>query len=301
MAPATLVAARRVPRSAPTPADGHPHVPRPEPTPQPVPLEAAGDAGHLHRRRLPVRRVRAGRGDRGAWRARAGARASGRRRSTCRTPGRARCVDIDVTLAVEGHQMTQARAVCHVGDREILTVNAALGDRPFDRGGQLETMPADVPPPGGLPAAAAPHCPATARSTTGSTSGWPRAATLDELDGTPGDGQTAAVGAHPRGARRRRRRRAGGPRRLRADGRRPGARHPRRRQQPRQHAARRATWCRPSGCCSTSASTPSSAASATASCTCSPRTARCWPPPARAASCATGSRRRRVAAAIAPP
>src|SRR5690606_12048665 len=35
-------------------------------------------------------------------------------------------LDIDVTLAVEGHQMTQARAVCHVEDREILTVNAAL-------------------------------------------------------------------------------------------------------------------------------------------------------------------------------
>src|SRR5262245_34387933 len=31
-------------------------------------------------------------------------------------------MDIDVTLAVEGHQITQARAVCHVGNREILTV-----------------------------------------------------------------------------------------------------------------------------------------------------------------------------------
>ena len=37
--------------------------------------------------------------------------------------------------------MTQARAVCHVADREILTVNAALGDRPFDRAAQWETMP----------------------------------------------------------------------------------------------------------------------------------------------------------------
>jgi acyl-CoA thioesterase len=55
-------------------------------------------------------------------------------------------VDIDVTLAVEGHQMTQARAVCHVGNREILTVNAALGHRPLDHQGQWEQMPA-VPPP----------------------------------------------------------------------------------------------------------------------------------------------------------
>lgn len=55
-------------------------------------------------------------------------------------------LDIDVTLAVEGHQMTQARAVCHVEDREILTVNAALGSRPFEHSGQFEPMPA-VPPP----------------------------------------------------------------------------------------------------------------------------------------------------------
>src|SRR5215203_3463227 len=60
-------------------------------------------------------------------------------------------VDIDVTLAVEGHQMTQARAVCHVADREILTVNAALGQRPFDREAQFETMPTDVPAPDDCP------------------------------------------------------------------------------------------------------------------------------------------------------
>src|SRR4051794_13555407 len=47
-------------------------------------------------------------------------------------------LDIDVTLAVVGHQMTQARAVGHVGNREVLTVNAALGMRSFDRAGQWE-------------------------------------------------------------------------------------------------------------------------------------------------------------------
>ena len=86
--------------------------------------------------------------------------------------------------------MTQARAVCHVADREILTVNAALGDRPFDREGQWETMPADVPAPEDCPR---PRCTAwtsATRSTAASTSAWPRAATLDELDGTPGDGRT---------------------------------------------------------------------------------------------------------------
>lgn len=55
-------------------------------------------------------------------------------------------MDIDVTIAVEGHQITQARAVGHVGNREILTVNAALGNRPDIPSGQFETMP-DVPPP----------------------------------------------------------------------------------------------------------------------------------------------------------
>ena len=56
-------------------------------------------------------------------------------------------VDIDVTVAVSGHQITQARAVCHVADREILTVNAALGDRSMEQAGQWEQMPPDLPSP----------------------------------------------------------------------------------------------------------------------------------------------------------
>jgi acyl-CoA thioesterase len=55
-------------------------------------------------------------------------------------------LDIDVTIAVEGHQITQARAVGHVGNREILTVNAALGDRPDMPSGQFESMPAVASP-----------------------------------------------------------------------------------------------------------------------------------------------------------
>ena len=56
-------------------------------------------------------------------------------------------LDIDVTIAVDGHQVTQARAVCHVADREILTVNAALGERDLPASGQWEQMPAGTPPP----------------------------------------------------------------------------------------------------------------------------------------------------------
>ncbi|HLT15608.1 MAG TPA: acyl-CoA thioesterase [Acidimicrobiales bacterium] len=55
-------------------------------------------------------------------------------------------MDVDVTIAVEGRQITQARAVGHVGNREILTVNAALGERPLDAEGQWVAMP-EVPPP----------------------------------------------------------------------------------------------------------------------------------------------------------
>jgi len=56
-------------------------------------------------------------------------------------------VTIEVTLAVNGPQITQGRAVARVGDREILTVNAALGDRNFVAAGQFLKMP-EAPPPG---------------------------------------------------------------------------------------------------------------------------------------------------------
>jgi acyl-CoA thioesterase II len=56
-------------------------------------------------------------------------------------------LDIDVHIAVDGHQITQARAVCHVADREILTVNAALGHREMESSGQWERMPDGIPGP----------------------------------------------------------------------------------------------------------------------------------------------------------
>ncbi len=55
-------------------------------------------------------------------------------------------MDIDVTIPVAGRSISQARAVGHVGDTEILTVNAALGDRDMATHGQLVTMP-EVPDP----------------------------------------------------------------------------------------------------------------------------------------------------------
>jgi acyl-CoA thioesterase II len=55
-------------------------------------------------------------------------------------------VDLDVTIAVHGHHMSQARCVGRVDDDEIFTVNAALGERKFDRSGLWALAP-DVPPP----------------------------------------------------------------------------------------------------------------------------------------------------------
>lgn len=55
-------------------------------------------------------------------------------------------VDIDVTIAVEGRQSTQARAVGHVVDREIFTVNAALGARSLEVDESF-VRPLEVPPP----------------------------------------------------------------------------------------------------------------------------------------------------------
>jgi acyl-CoA thioesterase II len=55
-------------------------------------------------------------------------------------------LDLDVTVAVAGHQITQARAVGHVADREILTVNAALGRRDRKEEGTWAVMP-DAPAP----------------------------------------------------------------------------------------------------------------------------------------------------------
>lgn len=97
-------------------------------------------------------------------------------------------LDIDATIAVEGTSVTQARAVCRVGDREVLTVNAALGDREFDSSGQFVRMPATVPPDKSRPRTLR-----TAHANSIMEALDMRIAKgrdLDELDGTPSDGRT---------------------------------------------------------------------------------------------------------------
>lgn len=50
-------------------------------------------------------------------------------------------VDLDVTISVSGHATTQARVVAHVGEREILTVNGALGSKDHPASGQYVEFP----------------------------------------------------------------------------------------------------------------------------------------------------------------
>lgn len=55
-------------------------------------------------------------------------------------------VDLDVLVPVSGHYTTQARVVGHVRDKEIFTVNAALGSRPSPMSHQWANAP-KVPAP----------------------------------------------------------------------------------------------------------------------------------------------------------
>jgi acyl-CoA thioesterase len=55
-------------------------------------------------------------------------------------------VDLDVWIPAQGKYNTQARVIGHVDDKEILTVNAALGARPSELSQQWLEKP-DAPPP----------------------------------------------------------------------------------------------------------------------------------------------------------
>ena len=59
-------------------------------------------------------------------------------------------VDLDVTVSVSGRNSTQARVVGHVDDREIFTVNGALGARDLDVDQTWAEFPT-VPPPEDCP------------------------------------------------------------------------------------------------------------------------------------------------------
>ena len=98
-------------------------------------------------------------------------------------------LDLDVTLAVAGKQITQGRVIMRDNGEEIITVNAALGTRPLDLAGQWAVMP-DVPGPDdcrGREYRNDPNSTISSRIEERVAMGRsPR-----EMDGTPGDGRAA--------------------------------------------------------------------------------------------------------------
>ena len=116
-----------------------------QPTHNPMRWVLPGHPRHLRRGRLPVRRVRPGAaiaalegvtGRPVIW-------ATAQYLSYAKPPS---MLDVDVTVAADGRHITQARATGHVVDTEIVTVNAALGERPFESSGSW-VEPPDVPGP----------------------------------------------------------------------------------------------------------------------------------------------------------
>jgi acyl-CoA thioesterase len=98
-------------------------------------------------------------------------------------------VDFAVTLAVVGHQTTQARAIGRVDGKEILAVNAALGRRQLEVHGTW-VEPPDVPGP---EASRRRSIPAEFSGTVLERVELRLALgrQFEELDGTPGDGHCA--------------------------------------------------------------------------------------------------------------
>jgi acyl-CoA thioesterase len=98
-------------------------------------------------------------------------------------------LDIEVDLAVSGHQISQARATGRVDDVEIFTVNAALGRRPFEAAGSWAVRP-EVPDPADCPQRELhPHHDDTIMSTLEMRLADARQ--MEDLDGSPGDGRAA--------------------------------------------------------------------------------------------------------------
>jgi len=98
-------------------------------------------------------------------------------------------LDVEVALAVTGHQISQARATGTVEGVEIFTVNAALGRRPFEAAGSWAVRP-DVPGPHDCPGRHLdPHHDDTIMSTIEMR--LAEARQMDDLDGSPGDGRSA--------------------------------------------------------------------------------------------------------------
>jgi acyl-CoA thioesterase-2 len=98
-------------------------------------------------------------------------------------------LDWEVVLAAVGKATTQARAIGRLGDREVLTVNAALGRHDIDLSGTWVPFP-DVPGPEDCPAQKIP--PMFADTVLVRVEQRvARGRLMAELDGRPGDARSA--------------------------------------------------------------------------------------------------------------
>ena len=98
-------------------------------------------------------------------------------------------LDWEVVLAATGRTTTQGRAIGRLGDREVLTVNAALGRHDLDLAGTWVQAPT-VPPPASCPPQQVP--PLFADSVLVRVEHRvARGRMMSELDGTPGESGSA--------------------------------------------------------------------------------------------------------------
>jgi acyl-CoA thioesterase len=98
-------------------------------------------------------------------------------------------LELDAIEVVRGHRISQARVIAHVGDKEVLTVLGALGDRPFPEEGQWAIRPHVRAPDACPPRPHWNNSDDTIRSRLEERLAAGR--TPDQLDGTPGAGTSA--------------------------------------------------------------------------------------------------------------
>jgi acyl-CoA thioesterase-2 len=98
-------------------------------------------------------------------------------------------LELDALEVVRGHQISQVRVLAHVGEQEILTVLAALGERPHALAGQWANRPVVADPQDCPPRIQQQRHQGTIQDRLETR--LARGRNVDELPGPPGDGNSA--------------------------------------------------------------------------------------------------------------
>jgi acyl-CoA thioesterase II len=98
-------------------------------------------------------------------------------------------LELDALEVVRGHQISQVRVLAHVGEQEILTVLAALGDRPHPLVGQWANRPEVADPDDCPPRVLLDRHQGTISDRLETRIA--RGRSVDQLPGPPGDGNSA--------------------------------------------------------------------------------------------------------------